>query len=138
MRDLLAQRAAAPDERGERPVAQVEVSAEHQVVDQGEVREQLDALEGAGHAERRDVVRSHADDLLAGEANAALLRPVDAGQDVEDGRLAGAVGTDDREQLARLDGERDTVDRDHAGEPQRHVADIEDRRAHAAHRFRRL
>src|ERR687897_226922 len=124
--------------RGERPIPQVEVPAEHEVVDQRQVGEQLDALKGAGNAERRDVVRTAAGDVVAVEVHAALLRAVDAGHQVEQGRLAGAIGADDGEQLPRLDGEGHTIDRDHAGETQGHVAYVEDRRHHAAHRFRRL
>ena len=96
---LLVAGPAEPGERRERAVADVLVPAEHEVVEHREVREQLDVLEGAGHAELGDGVRLEADQLLAVELHRALLRPVDAGQHVEDAGLAGAVGADDREQL---------------------------------------
>jgi hypothetical protein len=116
-----------------------ELAAEHQVVEDREVLEQLDVLEGPRHPEGGDPVRRHPDDLRAPEAHGPLLRPVHARQHVEDRGLPGAVRPDDREQLARPDGERDAVDRGHAGERQPDVAEVEDRLAHQdSHRLRRL
>ena len=50
----------------------------------------------------------HPADLAAGEADLALVAADDPGEDREQGRLAGAVGADHRQQLARL---RPEVDR---------------------------
>ncbi len=55
-------------------------------------------------------MRGHAGDVLAVEDQPAEGRIVDARDDVEDRRLAGAVGPDDREDLARLDRERHVGD----------------------------
>jgi hypothetical protein len=52
----------------------------------------------------------------------AFGRLVAAGNTVHDGGLAGAVGADDREQLAVLDGEADIGQRTDAAEPQGHAA----------------
>src|SRR5690606_11996606 len=74
-----------------------------------------------------DVVRALAGDVDAIEDHPALLRPVDAAQHVEDRSLAGAVRTDDGEQLVPAHGERDAVDRPHALERQPYVLKGDDR-----------
>ena len=53
--------------------------------------------------------RRQAGDVLAGEADAAAVGPVAAGQHVEAGGLAGAVGAHDAGQLAFLEGQRDVL-----------------------------
>ena len=52
---------------------------------------------------RRDLVRLQADDALAVERDVALVRPVDAGDQVEERRLAGAVRPDHADDLALVD-----------------------------------
>ena len=117
------------------------VPAEHQVVEHGEVLEQRDVLEGAGQPRRGDPVRPLAQDALAEELHRALLGPVDAGEHVEQRGLAGAVGADDREQLAGMDLEAHAVDRLDAREGQVDVVEPSDGTgpgsAHADHRFLR-
>src|SRR5262249_41406311 len=49
----------------------------------------------------------------------------DAGEDLHQGRFAGAVFTDDGVQFARLDVQRDIVQGDDAGKALRHTADRE-------------
>ena len=51
--DLLLPRPPEPDEGGRGAVVDVQVPAEHQVVEDGEVLEERDVLEGAGQAQRR-------------------------------------------------------------------------------------
>ena len=148
---LLLERPADERQRAEHPVAHVGVAAEHEVVEHGQVGEQLDVLERARHAQAGDLVRLLADQVVAVEGHAAFLRLVDARQHVEDRGLAGAIGADDREELALADLEADAVDRGDAREPQHDVADVDDRRAvagvdgrfrggagHDSHRLRRL
>ena len=53
---------------------------------------------------------------VAGERDGAGVRRELAVDEVEAGRLAGAVGSDQRDQLAGGDGERHVVDRAHAAE----------------------
>jgi hypothetical protein len=114
------------------------VAAHEDVVEHGEVREQLDVLEGAGDAERGDPVGPHAHDRLALPADVALLGLVHLVDAVEDGRLPGAVGADDGEQLAGVDGEADVVEGGDApeGEPDR--VELEQGLRHDNHRFLRL
>ena len=54
----------------------------------------------------------------------ALLRVVEAVDDVQHRRLAGAVRADDRPDLALADVEGDVLDRGHAAEAQRDVAEL--------------
>ena len=63
-----------------------------------------------GDAATGDLVRRHARDVLAVEDQPARGRLVDARDQIEDRRLAGSVGTDDREDLTRLDREAHAVD----------------------------
>ena len=88
------------------------------------MREQLDVLERARDAEARHRARRQRGDVLAAKADAALAL-VDAADAVEDAGLAGAVGADQREQLAGLDGERQPVQHGEAAEAQGQVLDLQ-------------
>ena len=120
------------------------MAPEHQVVEHGQVLEEGDVLEGAGQAHGGDPVGTPAEDVLPQQLDRALLGPVDPRQHVEERRLAGAVGSDDGEQLARPDLEADPVDRLDAREGQVDVVEAGDRHdrrgrfgAHADHLFLR-
>ena len=81
--------------------------------------------------------------LRALPADVADLGDVHLADRVEDRRLAGPVGADDREQLALVDRERDVVDREDAAEAELDPVDLEQRapgpgRRHDSHLFRRL
>jgi hypothetical protein len=115
----------------------VQVAAEEQVVEHGEVFEQLDVLEGPGQAGPGDAVRLQPGQVAAVEADAALLGPVQARQAVEQRGLAGAVGADDGEQLARPDLEAHRAEGPDAGEAQVQVVDPQQRAGHDSHRLRR-
>jgi hypothetical protein len=147
--ELTSTRLADPCECRHHPVGVVVVAAEHEVVQHGEIGEQLDVLERAGNAELGDLVRGLADQIGAGEGDTARLRAVHPGQHVEDRGLACAVRADDREQLVAADRERDPVDGPDARERQSHVVEFEHRpvdvlpgalcrRGHDSHRLRRL
>ncbi len=56
-----------------------------------------------------DLLGRHAGDGLLPEPDLAAARPQQAGHRPEQGRLAGAVGADDRDDLALLDMERDVA-----------------------------
>ena len=66
----------------------------------------------AGRARRRGA------DVVRPEHHATGGRQRDAGEQVEEGRLAGAVRSDDREEFTGLHGERDVVDDRHAADAQ--------------------
>src|SRR5262249_5834940 len=76
-----------------------------------------------GNSMRRSV-----DDRAAVEQDVAPVWCIEAADTVEESRLAGAVRPYQAEDLARLDRERDAVERDDAAEAERHITDFEQRR----------
>ena len=107
------------------------VGADEDVLEDGHRREELDVLERARDAPAHDLVRRRAEQALAVERDLARLGPVEARDDVEGGRLAGAVGADQAGDLALLHRERDVVEGDDAAEAARDVAELEERRHQA-------
>jgi hypothetical protein len=81
-----------------------------QVLQHRQAREEIRALEGARDPAARDVVRGQPGERSAVEHDAARARRQVAGDEVEDRRLAGAVGPDERAALARRHLERHAVD----------------------------
>src|SRR5207244_366256 len=75
----------------------------HEVVEHAHTLEESDVLEGAGDAERGDVGRLEVRPVLAVENDPSLVRMVEATDRVEQRGLAGAVGTDDGQDLAVTD-----------------------------------
>ncbi len=61
--------------------------------------------------------------ILAAEHDAAGARKIEAGEDAQQRRLAGAGGAQQRHQLARLDLQRNTVQRRRVAEGLLHVLD---------------
>ncbi len=100
-------------------------AAGHDVVERRHALEQRDVLEGARDALPRGFVGTHAAARLAAKRDDALLRVIEAVDDVQHRGLAGAVRPDDRPDFALLDIERDVADRLHAAEGQRDVVDLE-------------
>src|SRR5215468_6914108 len=86
------------------------------VVRHRELAEELRGLKGAGDAEARDGVGRGAGDAEAAQCDVAPIRAVVAGEDVQQGRLARAVGADDGGDTGGGDGERDIVEGGHAAE----------------------
>ena len=60
-------------------------------------------------------------------SDGAGARPVNAGDDVEERGLARAVGSDERDHLARLDVERDAIEGDDPTEANAQLAHLEQR-----------
>jgi hypothetical protein len=110
MLELHALHRRQEQELGEKARPLVRMPRQQEVLQQGRMLEQLDVLEGAGDAESGDAVRRHVGDVGAVEGELAAGRLVDAAHQIEDGGLAGAVGTDDGEDLALVDGEAHAVD----------------------------
>jgi hypothetical protein len=104
----------------------------HDVVEGAHALEQRDVLEGAGDALPRDLVGAHRFALLAAEPDLALLRVVEAVDDVEHRRLAGAVRADDGADLALMHVEGDVLQRLDAAEAQRDAAHLQHRPADGA------
>ena len=72
------------------------------VLEHGQAREDVGALEGARQAEPADRVRRPPGDVAAAEIDAAGVRDQVPGDHVEQRGLARAVGADDRRDLAGL------------------------------------
>ena len=70
-------------------------------------------------------MRLVAGDILSVKADAALVRPIDAGDDVEQGRFAGTVGPDDRDDAAAGDLERQVVHGGNAAKVDAEPVDLE-------------
>jgi hypothetical protein len=77
--------------------------ADQQILQQRGVGEQLDILEGPRDAQAGDGVWRRAGDVLAVEHQLAFGGVIDPADQIEDRRLAGAIGADDRKHLALLD-----------------------------------
>ena len=78
---------------------------------------QADVLEGAG-----DARPLHADwivpvDPTTGQTDFAFAGRIDAGDEIEDGRLSGAVGADQAEQVPLVEGQVKAGDRREPAEP---------------------
>src|SRR5690606_13938236 len=99
--------AARPQERADDARAGAAVHADDDVVDEREVAEEPARLEGARDPRRGNPVGGPPRDVAAVEAHRAGTLPVDARDQVEQRRLAGAVGADDAERLSRREAEID-------------------------------
>jgi hypothetical protein len=108
------------------------VSAEQHVLQHGHRPKEVEVLERAGDPAAHDPVCRRAQERLAVQLELSLVGRIQASDDVECGRLAGAVGPDQAGDLALLDLERDPVERDDAPEAQRDVADREQRHQRAS------
>ena len=84
------------------------MASDEDVLQHGHVGEEPDVLEGAGDACLGDQVGlGRQDGALV--ADRALGGDVQPGEAVEEGGLAGAVGADESDDLARVDGEVDPL-----------------------------
>ena len=84
-------------------VFHVEMIGDLDIVQDRQVGEQPDVLEGPGDAPLRDLVGFETDQAFAVELHLARCRFIDAGHQVESGGLAGAVRADQADQLALVD-----------------------------------
>src|SRR5699024_5895516 len=91
------------------------------VVNDRHLFEQTDVLEGAGDAGTDDLVGLFAVHPLAAQVEGALGGHVDAGDQVEDGGLARAVGADQPHQLGLADLDVEIVHRLEPAEPDAQV-----------------
>ena len=94
----------------------VAVPGHQDVVERAHAAEELDVLEGARDTEAGDLIGAELRDVAVAKADGATRRAVEAGDAVEDGGLARAVGADQPVELAHLDTERDAIDRAQAAE----------------------
>jgi hypothetical protein len=109
-RALVAVRARQAEQPGERPGAGGALRTDYRVLQRGQPLEQPDALQRAGDAAAGEIVRSDAVQGLSVPAHGALVRAHEPADHVEQRRLAGPVGTDHADHLARPDGQRHAVE----------------------------
>ena len=105
----------------------MKMCAHQDVLAHRQADKRLHDLEGARDAEARQLVRWLARYLLARIADRSLAGAHETGDDREQGRLAGAVRTDQRGDAAGRRGERRAVDGLQPAEPAAHVVDCEQR-----------
>src|SRR3954471_10145334 len=105
---VLADRQQEVAQRGQHPHA---LAGDEQVLLDRQVVEQLDRLERAHEPAPRSHVRAQAGDVVSVERDAAARGRVIAGERVDRRRLAGAVGADQADDLARGHLQVDVVDR---------------------------
>src|SRR5438477_11294914 len=96
-----------------------------QVVGAGEAAEQDRALIGAADAATDALVRRQGRHILAEEDDAAAIGAIVAADDIEQRGLAGAVGAEDGQPLAGLDGEGDAFERHQRAERAAHALEHE-------------
>ena len=87
---------------GARLIRRRDIGADQHVLQHGHALKGAHHLEGAADAEAADAVGLEAPEIAAGEGDGAAIRPQEAVQQVEQRRLAGAVGSDDAEDGAFL------------------------------------
>src|SRR5207248_7139978 len=90
-------------------------------------REQADVLKRPGDAAIEHDMRRRPGDLAAGKADSATLGRYQAGDRVEQRRLAGAVRPDHREDRMCRHCERYLAQRDESAEPYRQPGNVEQR-----------
>src|SRR5450830_1577178 len=99
---------------------------DHDVLEDREAGEGLDDLERPGQAEVTDGVRLQAVDPAPLEQDRAAGRRVIAVDEVEDRRLAGAVRTDETQDVALLEREGHVADRLQTAEALRDISQLEE------------
>ncbi len=93
------------------------VGGPHQhVLEHGHALERLGDLIGAAQAGVATLIGRPARDVLAGEHDRPAVGMHDAGEEVEHGGLARAVGADDPERLPLDEGDAQVVDHAHAAD----------------------
>src|SRR5262249_60072104 len=97
---LLGERRAVTQQLPEEAAPHLQAAAGHDVVERAHAFKQRDVLEGTGDAAARRRVGPHLLARLAAEGDAPFLRLIEAVDDVEQRRLAGAVRPDDGADLA--------------------------------------
>jgi hypothetical protein len=133
---LLAPHARRPRDRAEEIALESHVHADEHVLERSHVLKETDVLERAPDAPLRVRMRRLARHVLAVEEHAPGRRLVDAGQHVEERRLARSVRADQADDRAGGHGEVDVGDRDEAAELLAEAFGVEQRLRHRRSRGR--
>ena len=107
------------------PIALALLSMLAEAMPQSAAIEQRNVLEGATETEVRDLMARRGEDRTVLEEDIALIGDVEAGQAIEERRLAGAVRTDQASDLAGLNVEGDPVERNYTTEAYADVSDAQ-------------
>ena len=99
--------------------------ADHDVFEDAQIREQAEVLKGAGDAAFEDAMRRQPQDLDAGETDRAAIGRHEAGDRVEEGRLARTVRANDGDDAVRRDAQRHRAQRNQAAKPHGQILDLE-------------
>jgi hypothetical protein len=113
--------------RRQQPGLHMRVAAELDVVEHAHAAEQRDVLERAGEPQGGAIRRRHTRDVRAFIDDAALLRPIETGNGIEQRGLARAIGADKGSDGIRGDAQRHVAQRLHAAERQRDILHTQDR-----------
>ena len=125
---LVAPRRRRSEIEAEEARVRAQVMGDDDAVARRHALEDRRLLKGAHDPLARHDMRREAGNHLALERHLAAGRLHERGDQLEDRRLARAVRADDRQDLVRLDVERDLVDRGEAAVALGEVLDLEDRR----------
>ena len=127
---LLTAHAGSPQHRAEHAGVRVAVLGRHDVLHHAHVQEEPQRLERARDAALADLVRLEADEAFPLEQDVAAVRPVDAGDQVEERRLPRAVRPDDADDLALVDVDVEVDDDGETAEVERDLLDLEELLGH--------
>ena len=103
------------------------VSPDQHILQRGHFGKQADVLERARQPRLQDLMRLAAVDADSAQAHFAAIDGVEAGQGIEQGGLARAVGSDEAENLARIDLQRHIGQRLQAAESLAYAGDAQQR-----------
>ncbi|CAM5406999.1 hypothetical protein SCALM49S_08130 [Streptomyces californicus] len=108
------------------PETVLRLPAQEDVARHAHQRDEVHLLVDGGDPGLLRLERAGEADGFAADAHLPLVAPVDAGEHLDEGGLAGAVLADERVDLARAQREGDVVQGDDAREPLAHGAGFED------------
>src|SRR5262249_41369707 len=99
----------------------------HHVFEDGQRGKEREVLEGPRDAEPDDAMRRDSAQVVAVEGDASTRRLVDAADAIEQRRLAGTVGPDERADLTGVDRERQVDQGNDAAELDAYLLDVQQR-----------
>ncbi|PYM46693.1 MAG: hypothetical protein DME16_14155 [Candidatus Rokuibacteriota bacterium] len=125
--ELAAPRGRRPHERAQDGAESRTRDPDRDIVTEAHLAEDLRGLEGARDSAPRDDIGRKAVQLVAVEGKGAPAGRVVAGQDIEEGGLASAIGADESVNAARRHHERHLGEGGHTAESEAHVVYVENR-----------
>src|ERR1700738_1992896 len=124
MLDLLCQRRAVTQHLPQKAPAHLQGAASHDIVERAHSLEQCDVLKGARDAATGRLERLHPGASPSLEGDGAMIRMIEAVDDIEHRGFAGAVRSDDGANFTLPDVKRNIRQRFHAAKRQRYALDL--------------